>query len=115
MKPVDDNAYKAEIEKLQKIIGKQAIQIEILKKPWSCSEKIESVRALSALGYAVKDVFHALEMSRSGYYRRSLRRKMTIIPMVREQDLSGRIKVGKAYTSTSPEKSCPIITGRYIL
>ena len=28
----DDNGYKAEIEKLQKIIGKQAIQIEILKK-----------------------------------------------------------------------------------
>jgi len=28
----DDNVYKAEIEKLQKIIGKQAIQIEILKK-----------------------------------------------------------------------------------
>ncbi len=28
----DDNAYKAEIEKLQKIIGKQTIQIEILKK-----------------------------------------------------------------------------------
>ncbi len=28
----DENAYKAEIEKLQKIIGKQAIQIEILKK-----------------------------------------------------------------------------------
>ena len=28
----DDAAYKAEIEKLQKIIGKQAIQIEILKK-----------------------------------------------------------------------------------
>jgi len=28
----DDDAYKAEIEKLQKIIGKQAIQIEILKK-----------------------------------------------------------------------------------
>lgn len=28
----DSNAYKAEIEKLQKIIGKQAIQIEILKK-----------------------------------------------------------------------------------
>jgi transposase len=28
----DDNAYRAEIEKLQKIIGKQAIQIEILKK-----------------------------------------------------------------------------------
>jgi len=28
----DDNAYKAEIERLQKIIGKQAIQIEILKK-----------------------------------------------------------------------------------
>jgi len=28
----DDNHYKAEIEKLQKIIGKQAIQIEILKK-----------------------------------------------------------------------------------
>ena len=25
----DDHAYKAEIEKLQKIIGKQAIQIEI--------------------------------------------------------------------------------------
>jgi len=29
---VDDNVYKAEIEKLQKIIGKQAVQIEILKK-----------------------------------------------------------------------------------
>lgn len=28
----DDNFYKAEIERLQKIIGKQAIQIEILKK-----------------------------------------------------------------------------------
>jgi len=28
----DGNAYKVEIEKLQKIIGKQAIQIEILKK-----------------------------------------------------------------------------------
>ena len=28
----DDNAYKAEIEGLQNIIGKQAIQIEILKK-----------------------------------------------------------------------------------
>ena len=28
----DGNGYKAEIEKLQKIIGKQAIQIEILKK-----------------------------------------------------------------------------------
>ena len=28
----DRNAYQAEIEKLQKIIGKQAIQIEILKK-----------------------------------------------------------------------------------
>ena len=28
----DDNHYKAEIERLQKIIGKQAIQIEILKK-----------------------------------------------------------------------------------
>ncbi len=27
-----EQAYKAEIEKLQKIIGKQAIQIEILKK-----------------------------------------------------------------------------------
>ena len=27
-----DNVYKAEIEKLQRIIGKQAIQIEILKK-----------------------------------------------------------------------------------
>ena len=28
----DGNAYRAEIEKLQRIIGKQAIQIEILKK-----------------------------------------------------------------------------------
>lgn len=28
----DDSTYKAEIEKLQRIIGKQAIQIEILKK-----------------------------------------------------------------------------------
>jgi len=28
----NDNVYKAEIEKLQKIIGKQAVQIEILKK-----------------------------------------------------------------------------------
>ena len=29
---LDENAHKAEIERLQKIIGKQAIQIEILKK-----------------------------------------------------------------------------------
>ncbi len=28
----NDDVYKAEIEQLQKIIGKQAIQIEILKK-----------------------------------------------------------------------------------
>lgn len=28
----DDNVYKTEIEKLQKLIGKQAVQIEILKK-----------------------------------------------------------------------------------
>ena len=28
----DDNRYKAEIERLQRIIGKQAIQIELLKK-----------------------------------------------------------------------------------
>lgn len=28
----DDGVYKAEIEKLQKIIGKQTIQIDILKK-----------------------------------------------------------------------------------
>lgn len=28
----DDKFYKAEIEKLQRVIGKQAIQIEILKK-----------------------------------------------------------------------------------
>lgn len=28
----DDNIYRTEIEKLQRIIGKQAIQIEILKK-----------------------------------------------------------------------------------
>jgi transposase-like protein len=32
----DDQAHQTEIEKL-KIIGKQAIQIEILKKPRSCS------------------------------------------------------------------------------
>lgn len=35
----DANAYKAEIEKLQKIIGKQPIQIEILKKRRRGSEK----------------------------------------------------------------------------
>jgi transposase-like protein len=29
---LDENAHKVEIERLQKIIGKQAIQIEILKK-----------------------------------------------------------------------------------
>jgi len=29
---VEENGYRAEIERLQKIIGKQAIQIEILKK-----------------------------------------------------------------------------------
>lgn len=28
----DDNAYRVEIERLQRIIGKQTIQIEILKK-----------------------------------------------------------------------------------
>jgi len=36
---LDENAHKAEIERLQKIIGKQAIQIEILKKPRSYSGK----------------------------------------------------------------------------
>ena len=34
-----DNHYKAEIERLQKIIGKQAIQIEILKKQRSYWEQ----------------------------------------------------------------------------
>ena len=33
-----EDAYKAEIEKLQKIIGKQAIQIEILKKTLSTGQ-----------------------------------------------------------------------------
>jgi len=33
----DDNVYKVEIERLQRIIGKQAIQIEILKKRRSFS------------------------------------------------------------------------------
>ena len=33
----DDNVYDAEVEKLQKIIGKQTVQIEILKKRPSCS------------------------------------------------------------------------------
>jgi len=32
----DDSVYKAEIDKLQRIIGKQAIQIEILKKQKNC-------------------------------------------------------------------------------
>ena len=39
----DDNHYKAEIEKLQKIIGKQAIQIEILKKQNMATLGIEHI------------------------------------------------------------------------
>jgi len=35
----DDNHHKGEIERLQKIIGKQAIQIEILKKQRSYWEQ----------------------------------------------------------------------------
>jgi transposase-like protein len=35
----EENVHKAEIERLQKIIGKQAIQIEILKKRRSYSGK----------------------------------------------------------------------------
>lgn len=48
----DANAYKVEIEKLQKIIGKQPIQIEILKKNGGAvRKKVEVVKVLRDLEY----------------------------------------------------------------
>jgi len=64
----DDNHYKAEIERLQKIIGKQAIQIEILKNGGAIWNKREAVEMLKETGYAIKDVCDALGISRSSYY-----------------------------------------------
>ena len=65
----DDNHYRSEIEKLQKIIGKQAIQVEILKKNGRATgDKIEAVEMLKGLGYKVKDDCIAVGISRSSYY-----------------------------------------------
>ena len=50
------------------------------------------VRALTALGYMVRDACHAVEISRSRYYRQSCGRKAEIIPQVRDRDLLERIQ-----------------------
>jgi hypothetical protein len=63
----DDNHYKAEIGRLQKIIGKQAIQIEIFKKNrGAIGNKIEAVEMLREAGYTIKGASCALGISRIG-------------------------------------------------
>ncbi|MCS7281587.1 MAG: hypothetical protein NZ583_08240 [Desulfobacterota bacterium] len=64
----DENLYKAEIENLQRIIGKQAIQIEILKKRRSYWEKDKAVGMLKRAGYTISDAYWAFRISRSSYY-----------------------------------------------
>jgi hypothetical protein len=62
---------------LQKIIGKQAIQIEILKKNGrAIYDKVEAVNSLKGAGYSVKAACEALGVPRSSYYA-SLQRNPT--------------------------------------
>jgi transposase-like protein len=45
-----EETHRAEVEKLQKIIGKQAIQIEILKKRRICSGKSRGAQSVKGFG-----------------------------------------------------------------
>ena len=57
------------IEKLQKIVGKQAIQIEILKKTEEILERQQKRGELKKEGYTIKAACEALGIARSSYYR----------------------------------------------
>jgi hypothetical protein len=91
-----EDGQRAGIEKLQRIIGKQAIQIEILKNGGAPGEKGEAVETFRGLGYTVKDSCEALGISRSSYSRRPMKREVGRVPEGRDEDLLGRIKTLKA-------------------
>jgi len=64
----DDNHYKAEIEKRKKLRGKQAIEIEILKKNrGAIKNKIEAIEMLKEAGYTIRDACKALGISRESF------------------------------------------------
>ena len=59
----------SEIERLQKIIGKQAIEIEVLKKNRGViRNKVGAVKELVKEGFTIKDACFGLGISRSRYY-----------------------------------------------
>ncbi len=65
----DEDVYRAEIERLQKITGKQAIKNRDFKKSGRViREKVRAVEGLKDEGYSVKEACCALDISRSGYY-----------------------------------------------
>ncbi|WP_245523372.1 IS3 family transposase [Spirochaeta thermophila] len=69
----EKDTYRAKIEQLEKIIAKQAIQIENTKKNEGAVGEIEAVERLVGEGYRVKDACEALGVSRSRYYARRKR------------------------------------------
>ncbi len=91
----DENVYRAEIERLQRIIGKQAIQIEILKKNRGpIQDKMSAVASLRQFGYTIKDACQALGLARSGYYAstRPKNARASVLTM-KDSGLIERIKV----------------------
>ncbi|MEM4235375.1 MAG: transposase [Candidatus Methanomethylicaceae archaeon] len=93
----DDKAYKAEIERLQKIIGKRAIQIEILKNRGAIHDKVVTVNMFRESGYRVKDIYNALGISISGYYSSSKsRQRNSSDKEIIDKVLLDRIKAIKA-------------------
>ncbi len=94
----DDNVYKSELEKLQKIIGKQAIQIEILKKNGRfAGNKVTAVDSLKQSGYTVLDACQALGIGRSGYYAaKQVHEPKVPVVDADEEELLERIKAIKS-------------------
>lgn len=87
------NVYKAGTETLQKIIGEQAFQIEILKNGRAVRERMEADDALRRLRYRVQEMCCSVRISRGEYYQvRRRREKAVSLDDQRDMDKSERIK-----------------------
>ncbi len=60
--------WRQKSKRLQKIIGKQVIEIEVLKNGRTVSEKINAVKELKEKRGSVKESCELLGISRSSYY-----------------------------------------------
>ncbi|HOP59813.1 MAG TPA: helix-turn-helix domain-containing protein [Candidatus Saccharicenans sp.] len=65
----DEKALQAQIEKLEKIIGRQTIAIEALKKDSRVNLR-EAVKLMRGKGMSLKSACVVLGISRSGQYRK---------------------------------------------